>query len=560
MLPILVTVLAWMPALAGLGSVVGHDGDRRLRPAVAGLLGLGILGTAATVANFLVPVSTAVATLLWAAGVALFAIRRRWLFEDVPLADLLVTGVVAIVAVRLAWPRSWINYDTGLYHLQAVRWMRELPVPLGLAHLHDRLGFNSLFHAAAAALEFVPAAGRSVWFANLLPTVFTASAGIVGVRRLVSGDTSFPSSFLALALVPATASLASFPGLGTDHPAALASYLAFALWTRALEDRPWPGPEAVPATLLALVALTFKISTAVLFAGSVAILLWRFRAAGPHLRRVAPAAIAIAVAWVARNVALSGCFVFPAAATCIVPEPWAVGPGPARNLTAWITSWARAPFLRPEEVLGNWRWLGGWPDLYATDENRLLVALFALGLVLWLAGARATSRSLTLPLVIAIAGAGYWFAKAPAPRFGFGYLYPLALLPLAFGLSRLEAHRLAWTRAAATAVLLLACAATLRSNCGGLAASACDALLREVKGWQYRSWMPVLEWPRGDFAVDVAPRRLRSGQTAYVAAGGNQCWDNPLPCTPWLNPGLVWTGNRFEVSGAPPTGTTGASP
>ncbi len=70
--------------------------------------------------------------------------------------------------------------------------MREYRVPFGLAHLHNRLGFNSLFHAAAAGLEFLPAAGRSIWFANALPIVFAASAGIAGLRRLLSGDTTGP--------------------------------------------------------------------------------------------------------------------------------------------------------------------------------------------------------------------------------------------------------------------------------------------------------------------------------------------------------------------------------
>jgi hypothetical protein len=547
-LPILLAVLAWMPALAGLGGVVRHGGDGRLRPAIAGLLGIGILGAASTIANFFAPISAAVAMLFWAAGVALFLVRRRWLLEETRNADLVVFALVAIVAVPLAWPRDWMNYDTGLYHLQAVRWMREHAVPLGLAHVHNRLGFNSLFHAAAAALEFFPAAERSVWFANLLPTLFAASAGIVGLRRLLAGDSSFPNLFLSFVLVPVVSSLASYPGLGTDHVAALAAYLSFALWARALEDRPAPGPDASAATLLALVALTVKISSAVLLVGSVAILLWRFRSgAAAHVRKVAPAAISIALPWLARNVALSGCLVFPAAATCVVSEPWAVGPRAARELTAWITSWARKPFLTPEQVLGSWDWLRGWPDLYATDENRVVVTLFAMGMVLWLAVVRATSASLSVLWAIAAAGVAYWFLNAPSPRFGLAYLYPLALLPLAFGLSQIARPGVRWTSAATAAAILLACSATVRSNCGGRAADECTAFLRSPSGKQARSWLPWLQWPRLDFAVTLEPRPLRSGQTAYVATPGQQCWDSPLPCTPYLDPDLVWIGNRFEV-------------
>ncbi len=304
-----------------------------------------------------------------------------------------------------------------------------------------------------------------------------------------------------------------------------------------------------------------KISTAILFVGSLAILAWRWRAAAAGwVIRTAPAALGIGLPWLARNVALSGCFMFPAAATCLVEEPWSVGPRGAQNLAAWITSWARNPFLAPEEVLGNWRWLRGWPDLYATDENRVLIALFALGLVLALAGGHAITRSVAIPFAIAVAGAAYWFLSAPAPRFGFGYLYPLALMPLAFALSTLEPHRLAWTRASAAVAILLACSATLRSNCGGLAASACTAFTAftgNSGGWKYWRWIPYLEWPRSDFPVHLESRPMRSGQIAFVASPTKQqCWDHPLPCTPWLHPDLFWTGGRFEVRPAPSARTS----
>jgi len=33
-------------------------------------------------------------------------------------------------------------YDTGLYHLQAIKWIEEYAVVPGLANLHGRFGFN----------------------------------------------------------------------------------------------------------------------------------------------------------------------------------------------------------------------------------------------------------------------------------------------------------------------------------------------------------------------------------------------------------------------------------
>jgi hypothetical protein len=277
------------------------------------------------------------------------------------------------------------------------------------------------------------------------------------------------------------------------------------------------------------------------------------------VRLVALPALGIGLPWLVRNVALSGCFVFPAAGTCVVDRPWSVGAASARNLTAWIASWARRPSRTPEEVLGSWDWLRTWPDLYGTDENRVLVLLFAGGVVMWLLLVRAVTRSVAVPFAIALAGLAYWFASAPTPRFGYAYVYPLALMPLAFGLSRLAPIRGRWIHAAMAAVILLACSATFRSNCGGLEDTACTALTGKG-GWRYRRWMPYREWPPDAPAVATEPRILRSGQIAFVPTADNRCGNAPLPCTPSLDPDLVWLDGRFELRRASASEASGSAP
>lgn len=553
MLPILLVSLAWIPALIGLGSVIRHAGDPQLRPAIAGLLGIGILGTAATLVNFVAPITAGVASAFWLAGAALFVLGRRWLLRDLRLFDVVATLLVAAAVVRLAWPVQWMHYDTGLYHLQTVRWIREHSAPFGLANLHDRLAFNSLWHSAAAAMEFLPAAARSVWFANALPIIFAASAGITALRRLVCGDASFPNVFLAGALVLAAGSLQSFPGLSTDHAAAFLAYLAFALWARALEAPAWPGPDAEPATLLALFAFLVKISTTMLLVASVAILALRWRAlAAGSTRRMALLATAVVGPWIVRNFVLSGCVLFPVPATCVAWLPWSMSPAASHWAYDWTRSWARKPFDPPEKVLATWEWLRGWPALYATDDHRFLLALLALGILVWLVAVRSMSRSFAVVFAMAAAGTAFWFNTAPNPRFGYGYLYPLALAPLAFTLSRFEGPlRRAWGRACVAAVMLCATSALLEST-GVLAVTRHAAL-------------PYLRWPTAAFPVTIERRVTRSGLVVNTPTPGDQdqCWDTPLPCSPSARaePDLVWEGGRFELrppvaaSGPPSAGT-----
>ena len=49
-----------------------------------------------------------------------------------------------------------MNYDTGLYHFNSIRWVNEHHIIKGLGNLHSRLGFNQLYFLYAASLNFHP--------------------------------------------------------------------------------------------------------------------------------------------------------------------------------------------------------------------------------------------------------------------------------------------------------------------------------------------------------------------------------------------------------------------
>ena len=56
-------------------------------------------------------------------------------------------------AIAIQFPK---HLDTGLYHLNSIRWANEYHIIKGLGNLHDRLGFNQLFFLYSASLNFHP--------------------------------------------------------------------------------------------------------------------------------------------------------------------------------------------------------------------------------------------------------------------------------------------------------------------------------------------------------------------------------------------------------------------
>lgn len=70
-------------------------------------------------------------------------------------ANLVILFLIALTAATIAI-QAPVNYDTGLYHLNSIRWANEYPIVKGLGNLHTRLGLNQLYFLYAASLNFHP--------------------------------------------------------------------------------------------------------------------------------------------------------------------------------------------------------------------------------------------------------------------------------------------------------------------------------------------------------------------------------------------------------------------
>ena len=65
----------------------------------------------------------------------------------------IIFTIFAASAVSIQLP---LNFDTGYYHLNSIRWANECHIVKGIGNLHDRLGFNQLYFLYAASLNFHP--------------------------------------------------------------------------------------------------------------------------------------------------------------------------------------------------------------------------------------------------------------------------------------------------------------------------------------------------------------------------------------------------------------------
>jgi hypothetical protein len=443
--------------------VEGNWGER-------GLLGLFALAAIATALHFFFALSNPwIRFPVVVAGCALATFE----FHKPSRQQAMLLGGCAVIAV-FCWlqPMNFQpSYDTGLYHLQSVRWNLDSPITPGLANLHGRLGFNSTLFLLEALLDIE----STHWLVNYLTAVFVLIAFALRMPH--------PFAIAAVSAFFAVPKIVNWLGV-TDADRMISALVVYCVLLMILE-------ETTLLLLLATLAVTVKVFAAPVWVAAF-FFVWR----NGSLRKPATILAVLTLAMFGvRGLFLSGCAVYPAGFTCLSSLPWAVLPVQARWDDLCIRAWGRdaadPDFLR---VLSSWDWFPQWRSEFLRDPQ----ALFAIcGCIAGYVALRVWKRGPNPAAAISVAGAlAFWFFTAPGIRYGQCFLIAAGIL----GLSRLP-----WRREymAAIATVMLAWAFWNRP-------AKMLVTIPDVSAYQTSAgiWMPK------------TPER---------------CWNHAVPCTPYLD-------------------------
>ncbi len=487
-----------------------------------------------------------------------FSRNRRVLFYGIVL--LLTAGWVA--AQSMLTP---VIYDSGLYHLQSLRWYNEYPVVPGLGNLHGRLAFNQSFFAFAAALNVYPFFHHGYALANAFLIVLLAAEGWYAF--FFKRWTRSISAFVAVFILPLLAYLVFRQSVSSPSPDMASGMLQFLIWlhfARLLEER--PAAQAVTARthilfILAATAVTIKLSNLV-FVGVIGFILllrdWlaqRNSLVTPvenvlSLARLIWFPLLIMLVWVGRSYLLSGYPVYPATIGGIDAD-WAMPVAAVKAEAKAIYLWARYEAM----PLANneWDWLWPWLISSASGTKRVALAYpvacsvlmaavyFLARVVLRVERVQPEQTGLTprevgqtpyallaLPIFI---GLLVWFFSAPDPRFVRSLLWLLPILMAHILLKTFEqAH---WGRPHLNLAILF-----LVVNLAVVVTFA-------------TYWRQALQMQPGFAPLSVTKLETQTtdfGLTLQVAVEDARCWDAPLPCIPssHFNPKLRARGADIQ--------------
>jgi len=550
-------------------------GDRLILGAWVGIIVIAVALLAVSLFSALTPVtSSTVAVALVALGAA---VPRRAPPEPtaMPSWRAIPRGAIALGLASLAIGSAALAsdpvtlYDSLVYHVGVIRWLREAGTVPGMALIHNRLGHVSSWFTLAAAFDAGPAVNRAanvpLGFALMLAGAQTAlAAARIAANRAVVADwfLAIGSAALIWAVVANNAASPS-PDVATN------ALIVIAAWAVLIVS---PDPTSFRRRLVpfvvALGACSMKLFgiPAVLATACYAVLAAPHEEQGrPYVRRsIVCAGIAgiIAGPFIVANLVASGCPAYPSPVGCL-DVPWSPGASRAADYAAYVRDVARWEVRGETSPGASISWIIAWilkhPLISLLAVLSPVLVIGQLGRVARMRGDEpATVRVSGVRAVGAFALLGVAFAawQAPAPRFLYAFVIIVPALSIALAMqSRTTAARtghasphrtgLAFVTASVVVGLLYALASQKLNVRSALVSGArvWPTLPADLL-WPAAPELParLFRWRVNDVEVlTPVPRPVADTLDYHSAIGLNtsfeKCSTAPLPCTPYL-PGV----------------------
>jgi hypothetical protein len=501
---------------------------------LTGLCGITVLATALSII-----IKTGWLALLVVLVIGIFFCWKTWRrqgyilsakYSSLPWWMLILFSLVFLTTLEIA-THAPSNPDTGIYHAQAIRWIETYPAVPGLGNLHSRFAFNSNWLVVNALFSFSFLGIQSL---HLLPGFFLMTVMIYffeGVRNLFKVEITF-SNILKVLLIPFTfytiGSQSSSPG--TDFPAELLVWVTFALMLESIERNPKIQKNSldlkeISVFIFSIFLITIKLSTipVLLLGGFVFItqVIKNRKDAG----KLMLLAFIILAPWFARNLILSGYWIYPVPAIAKLSPNWD-WKIPLDNVvqeTRGIKAWARIPRADAEQVLAMplKNWIREWFE-NLTPNRKLMVlgSLFSpiiFTISAWISLRKKTFLGIFYTFIFSSSyiGVFFWFYTAPDIRFGYGFLLLsilLAGIPLIKSLLELKSFQKIFLFGIVLVLVLYQGVTFYRSI-------------------EFHSLSSRLLFPADYGQLPSVPCEIH-GYQLWCAKLYDSCWYDPFPCIP----------------------------
>ncbi len=541
MIILLLHLLAWVPAIIGLGSVLLFV--RKRISSIPGTefeisepwFGFVFLATISSFLNFFFPITRMVAAPLlvigW--GMAWYRFTKIGFTKSNVRNSVLALLWMILVSFWAAQPP--INHDTGLYHYSSIRWINENSIPFGLANLHPRFGFNSVWFPLAAVLQwpFFDANGTHCFTISALLIYFFGIAVATSFAAIRAKQTSIDKIFLLLSVLIVLGNVFR-RNISSPSPDLAILLLCIVVMYLALQTIQYSSDwtyKYFQVIVLSFFGIAIKFSSLpLLFLPLSLILLDRRKKIPFFAEKVAGYSFLfsgiITLVWLARGIVHSGCLVFPAVQSCFQGFSWTVPASITAGYGSLIKLTARFPHIQPPKAVTDWSWTGYWLREQLSSIDFVLSSGLLVAALITLFLARSRVKEMLWLIFSLIAAILFWFFTAPDMRFGAGYLWSLSLLILSMAIHGL--HKASVAMRKIVPIILLSVILILIVPLRNQLYFGLPPLRKAFRN--IREFLFILPVP----ASETETRLSVDGIPVHLPVKGQDCWFSELPCTPFL--------------------------
>jgi hypothetical protein len=478
-------------------------------------------------------------------GSVLLLRRRGWrrvLRWRVSVAVLAVGLGAALAYLAVASLGSVTNYDSGLYHLGAIRYAAEYPAIPGIANLYFPFGYaNAAFPLgallengpwgadgfrllngliiAAVVIDLIERALSRRWTAGFFVLLVGTSVLLAPMILLADYWVASPSQDTAVFAVTVAASAVIADAVAGGRRWVADAAVASAMGLLMVLLRPTMGAFLVTVLLVAIALRWRRGGVASLEFGRSAIM-------------VAIAAVVAAIAATLRDVVLSGWLQYPLSLLAF-DVPWRA-PDPVNDRLATL-GFHRDPTDLWDAAHG-YGWIVAWLGRLPYQWESYLVLLLGAAALMSLVGADRIGtlrwRGMLGAMAPSIAAAVVWFvATPPAFRFAWGLIFSCFTIPIGWGIWRRRIARRHYTTSGCDVMV----ASIVSGVLVGTTLVAGVFRLDHATISDERTWVLGIRVPYAVTAlplVDTTSGVLPGGVTIQMPLNGEQCWAAFPVCTP----------------------------
>jgi hypothetical protein len=417
--------------------------------ALIALLGLGCITILACLLSLFIKMGWLAQSIFFIGGI-LLGVRilrtNRQLFQGKRVSIpwlLILLAIIVLLTTLENGSHGTSNPDTGIYHAQAIKWIETYPAVPGLGNLHSRFAYDSSWLVANAFFSFSFLGLRSF---HVLPGAFLVMVLIYllgGTYRLLKGHITITDVLktLLIPLIFYTLRI-QISSPGTDFPVQVWMWVVISLWLESIEIKPNEAGRSIQVEeilifIFSIFLVTVKLSSAPVLLLPLLIFIRQIRRKAVNAFKLVLVALIILAPWFARNLILSGYWIYPAPFLVNLSPNWD-WKIPLNNVIGEVRSiqaWARIPGVDTNKVLAMplRSWLKEWFENLTKYQKAVVLGavfspiLFAVSALTWLRRKIFTGSYIYM-YVVGYIGLIFWFYEAPDIRFGYGVLASTVLL------------------------------------------------------------------------------------------------------------------------------------